>query len=111
MEDQHRYNGWANYETWAVHLHLTNEQGSDSYWREAALEAKQHAKDEPHEFWTEEQHATYDLADRLKDEIAMADLPEIVDSDKEPALMYSDLLRCALDSVDWSEIAKAFLED
>lgn len=105
MEDQHRYNGWANYETWAVHLHLTDEQGSDSYWREAAVEAKQHAKEVHVEPWTEELHAACDLADQLKDEIATEGVPEL------PPDLYSDLLRSSLDRIDWYEIARAFLED
>ena len=32
------YNGWCNYETWAVHLWLTNEQSSYFHWRERAKE-------------------------------------------------------------------------
>lgn len=27
METQEKYNGWKNYETWLLHLNLSNEQG------------------------------------------------------------------------------------
>ena len=30
------YQGWTNYETWAVNLWLGNEQGSHEYWQEQA---------------------------------------------------------------------------
>src|SRR4051794_18704009 len=39
-----RYNGWANYETWCVHLWLTNEEESYRYWRE---EARRHRGEAP----------------------------------------------------------------
>ena len=35
MEEK-RYNGWTNYETWAVNLWIDNDQGSYTYWREQA---------------------------------------------------------------------------
>ena len=28
------YQGWTNYETWAVNLWLDNEEGVHDYWRE-----------------------------------------------------------------------------
>lgn len=30
------YNGWPNYETWCVHLHITNTQSRDAVSREMA---------------------------------------------------------------------------
>src|SRR5438477_252131 len=45
-DDEKRYNGWLNYETWAVNLWLSNEQGSWDYWREAAAEVYREAAGE-----------------------------------------------------------------
>jgi hypothetical protein len=98
MSDDKRYNGWANYETWAVNLWITNEEGSDSYWREKTQEI---ADDEG-----EKDAAAGKLAEALKDEIR--------DGEGAPDLgasLYADLLGAALSEVDWYEIAEAFLSD
>jgi hypothetical protein len=40
------YNGWANWETWSVHLWLTNEEDTYRHWEERAGEI---AEDVDHE--------------------------------------------------------------
>ncbi len=101
------YNGWTNYETWAVHLWLTNEQGSYFYWQE---QARSHIEDAPGSqqvrggIWTEEQAARFGLADQFREEL----------EDGQPiqgASVYSDLLSSVLDDVNWSEIAQAFIDE
>ena len=93
-EEKKRYNGWANYETWCVHLWLTNEEGSYRYWRE---EAGRH--------WREGgEDANENLAEQLKSELEEA-------SPLEEASLFSDLLNASLGEVDWFEVATAFLED
>src|SRR4051794_10856032 len=63
------YNGWANYETWCVHLWLTNEEGSYRYWRE---EARRHRLEAPscanvmEGIWSVEQAVRFNLADQLQ---------------------------------------------
>jgi hypothetical protein len=95
------YNGWRNYETWAVNLWLSNEQGSYEYWRDLAREAWQDA--EATDILTREQVARSGLAARLKDEIEEHNpCPD--------ACLYADLLTAALSEVDWYEVAEAFLE-
>lgn len=77
------YNGWANHETWAVHLWLSNDEGSYYAAREAAT------------------------SDTAKREL----VESIIFGDEAPASLATDLLRGSLDSVDWSEIVAAFAED
>ena len=88
-----RYNGWANYETWVTNLWLTNDQGDYDYLIELA-----------HKAFDEELEGANALADWLKgyaEEQVMIGVP---------ASLSFDLLKSALDEVDWQEIAEAFLE-
>jgi hypothetical protein len=102
-----KYNGYANYETWCVHLWLTNDEVSNMYWHDAAQE---HAKDAPNSkfvldgTWTTELAGTVALAQQLKDAL------EECNPLQEPTV-YSDLLNAALSEVDWHEIAECFLEE
>lgn len=82
------YNGWSNYETWAVKLWLDNDQGTQELMQDMARHER----------------TAYKLADALKDMI----------EDNTPDLgasMYADLLNAALSEVDYREIAENILED
>lgn len=95
------YNGWTNYETWAVMLWINNSAGSQDYWHEQAREC-----------WSEDSDTTdpsasarYHLAERLNG--AHNDgIPDAVDG-----TVYADLLNAALSEVDWDECADSLLED
>jgi hypothetical protein len=84
-ENKMSYNGWKNYETWLVHLWITENEKTQAYWETKGKEA------------TDE----WELAGQIKDEI----------KEGSPSLpgMYDDLLRSALDEVSWNEIARAFM--
>jgi len=106
-DETNRYNGWANYETWCVHLWLTNEEGDYRYWRE---EAARHRKEAPRHanvrqcIWNVELAERVSLAEQMKSEIEDA-------SPIEGASLFSDLLSATLSEVDWHEVAGALLED
>ena len=101
------YNGWTNYETWAIGLWIDNDQATYSYWRR---EAKRHARQAPeddlvkHCAWTAQASARYNLAQQLKDELTEA-APDLGSS------VYSDLLGAALDTVNWTELADNLLSE
>jgi len=96
------YNGWQNYETWAVNLWLENDQGTYEYWREMAREVWRDA--EATDILTRVQVARHGFAMRLKDEIEETHpCPD--------AGLYTDLLNAALSEVNWHEVADSFLVD
>ena len=94
------YNGWTNYETWLVKLWMDNEEGDYRYWNSVAYDLG--SQDSP-EYIADADNRRYSLARRLEDEHT-EHMPEVKG-------MWADLLRAALQEVDWNEIANALLED
>lgn len=95
MDDRNsgrKYNGWANYETWAVNLWLGNEEWSSRYWEE---QTRSFSRDE---------RAAFRLADQIEEEVTEA-APDL------GCTLYADLLSAALCEVDWAEIAGNWLEE
>ena len=106
--EENQYNGWTNYETWAVVLWIDNDQGSYTYWREQADLHYEHAADRKnaHEgLWTRRPAARSTLAAQIKEEF------EEASPLAEQPTVYSDLLAAALGEVDWHEIADYLIED
>jgi len=102
------YNGWTNYETWAVHLWLTNEEGSYRHCRELAREARESAptcRQVCQGVWQPDEASKFLLSDRLKESVE--EMNPLAD---QPSL-FSDLVTAALSEVDWHEVAQAFLDD
>ena len=103
MTTDKRYNGWTNYETWAVKLWMDNEEGTSTYWRERTRAVFVSA--EPSfSFQSPKDTARIDLADELKREHE-ENAPDL------GASVFSDLLGAALSEVDWREIAAVLLDD
>jgi hypothetical protein len=115
MSKEAGYNGWTNYETWCVHLWLSNEEGSYRYWRE---EARRHRGEAPnHEsvrrgILTAEEASRYTLGEAIKEsfETFHPFRGEHLAEPMEPGV-YADLLDSALAEVRWSDVAEAFLEE
>lgn len=92
-----KYNGWNNYETWAVALWIDNEYSSYQYRCELLEQAKEEYKNE------DEQESC--LASSLKNWI------EEQNPIADTASLFNDLLNSALSEVDWQEIAENFLTE
>ena len=101
MTEEKGYNGWSNYETWAINVWLTNDESSYDYLMEQVDEAYKSAS--ATEYATREQTATYNLSQTLQLE-AEENKPEV-------SGYYADLLNSALGSVDWYELAKHYIDD
>lgn len=107
QQDEKRYNGWTNYETWVTALWLDNDFATQSYWREVTRECRlsaASAKQVKQGYWTAEEAARFTLADQLKKEVT--DSAPIAE-----ASLYADLLGAALQEVNWLEIADHYLVD
>jgi len=100
-----RYNGWTNYETWNVALHIDNDESSQEYWRDTAKEIYERCFDnaDASSALTVDEHACFELADCLKD-FHDEFMPELQGA-------YCDLLNAALSSVNWQEIAENLLAE
>ena len=106
-EKEQRYNGWTNYETWAVALWLGDEQTTSDYWASVADECKAEATEAEQVAagtWTVDEATRFSLAERLREDVESG-------SPLEEASLYSDLLNSAIQSVNWDEIASAQLEE
>jgi len=101
------YNGYKNYETWAVALHISNDQTLYNRWR--VLAGVHQATAAATETFTQREAVVYDLADQLRDTLqeAASDQPL---SGRYSGIM-SDLLMAGLSEVAWHEVAKSLLDE
>ncbi len=90
-----KYQGWTNYETWAVKLNMDNNEGDYNYWKERTEEEADEA--------AERDDAESNLANALLDAHQEA-LPEL-------GGWLADLLTGAFGEVNWHEIAESLLAD
>jgi len=97
-----RYNGYTNYETWLVAVHMDNDPYDQQYWLDAARETYGQATDttESGLKFTREINARLTLEERLRDAYDAA-LEEL----KLRQGVFSDLLAAAMGSVNWRELA------
>lgn len=98
-----RYNGWTNYETWLAKVWIDNEENDQRYWQREAEQAVANNRDEP----CPDGAAIRELADDMK-----SSHQESMDENLNlPSGFFRDLLQGALDSVNWPEIAKTFIDE
>ena len=111
MKNTEKYNGWTNHATWAVNLHITNEEGSDSYWREEAeAHSRQSMACREDSSFTWQERARFSLADALKEEITDGIYECLDEADKICNGFYMSLIRDLLsDEINWDEIAKSWV--
>lgn len=110
LPEPQKCNGWTNYETWCVNLWMSNDAGSDEYFREIAQEVYDDSTEELRSdgqtvLFTRDEVATRNLADRLKEE------HEERQNELTVTGVFADLLGAALGEVDWHEIASHYIDD
>ena len=102
------YNGWTNYETWAVSLWISNEQSSQEYWHEQARSVFERCADKrPNALMDAASNRRSMLASMLKDEHESG-AEEFMGNQSS---VFADLMNAALGSVDWYEVAQSLLDE
>lgn len=86
--DEERYNGWKNYQTWCVNLWLKNREEQEWRFRHMARTGTD----------------VHDLADVIRKYF------EVLNPLDDQPSVYVDLLLHALQSVQWDDIAMTFYE-
>lgn len=117
MSDDETYNGWVNRETWACHLHLSNDHGLYNDVNALADEAR---KDAPSEYaelidagiLMPERAVIRSLSDKIKD--YWEQLEHYEDEFGDP--MPKDLADMLIDvgssyRIEWDEIAENWLAE
>ena len=98
------YNGWSNYETWAVGMWLDgNYTGSVTY--EYAIETVRDALERStFNVLSGQMNDRYEVSQALKTWVRE-------DNETEDASLAADLLGAAFDSVNWYELADAWIQN
>lgn len=97
MATNERYNGFANFETWAIALWLDNDEATYKHWQYRAAGARRLA---------DKQTAVEMIANALK-----TSHDSDVDNLDLPPCWISDLLAHAFNRVDWLEVAEHIIGD
>ena len=99
------YNGWTNYETWAVGMYLDgNYTGQGTY--ELTIETVREALEQStYNVLTDKKNDRYQVSQALK---TFVDEMAIETNDTGVA---TDLLGAAFDRVDWYELADAWIQN
>lgn len=101
------YQGYTNYETWAVKLWIDNERETQEFWRKKTREILKDAAElqrKEHKEWTVDETAKFTLEDELR-EWFEEHKPETDDT------VFADLLTASINTVNFQEIAEELIND
>lgn len=97
------YNGWTNYETWLVSLHIDNDQYEQERWAERAeelLKGQDHTDDD----------VLGDVAYDLSKEIKESHEESYTEAMEKLGGVHLDMIRAAYSEVNWLEVARSIVD-
>jgi hypothetical protein len=105
------YNGWTNYETWLINLHMTNEQGGTDFVMEFLAErpdgwAAPYLREGDHTVAL----ARF-LQNRHEEDATSVLSHDLTCRTFDMNLLWKDLINSALSEVNWMEIARHRVEE
>ncbi len=102
------YNGYSNYETWAVQLWIDNNESSSAYWRQLASEIYHYqASDQPH--FSKAEDAVCILTEKMKDSYNNQ-MERVLNDANVQGTVWADLLNASVCAVNFHEVAKNLME-
>lgn len=105
LKDQ-RYNGWSNRSTWAVNLHLSNDQDLAERITELVVIALHVPEEEDAAI-----HLAYEIENKVKEWMEETMERSGWDTGRDSLKSLGiDLLRASLSQVQWIEIAESWLD-
>jgi hypothetical protein len=106
------YNGWKNYETWAIALWLDNDYGTYTLMKGLAMQSMEEVLAEKESNYQLQEHrqnlinkASYRMSNEIKKYVEEGNPLAVT------ASVYADLLGAAIDEADFGEIAEHYLEE
>jgi hypothetical protein len=102
------YNGYSNYETWAVQLWIDNSESSSAYWSRLAEEVYNHQAAEQ-TYFSRTEDAACILADKLRDSYNSG-MERVLSDANANGTVWTDLLNASVCAVNFGEIAKNLME-
>ena len=102
------YNGYCNYETWAVMLWIDNNESSSAYWRQVASELYYHHASEQ-TYFNKVEDAICLLTEKLKDSYNNQ-MESVLSEANVAGTVWADLLNASVCAVNFGEIAKNIME-
>lgn len=97
------YNGWTNFETWLVSLHIDNDQYEQQRWAERAEEL---LKGRDHTDNDVLGNVAYDLSKEIKD----AHEEGYTEAMEKLSGVHNDMIRAAYSEVNWLEVARSIVD-